>query len=362
MTATPKSGVRGFWSFYREYTHTGVHAAAAAGLTAFGLLSFVHRAFVVVAIAAYVVPPVYLYVASMRRDEADTVGLEWVDADASTDVTLRDVVVAGGAAFAVGDDGTIVASGRDGWEQAVDPGSDTASNTLRAAAATDDGRFAWVAGDGGALLRVDVNGGGFTDYSAPNGSTSTWEDVAAVGPAGQEMLFLVTGSGEVLRGEYRDDGVAWGAIRKPGSGTSITGVAFVDRGRGYLCDTNGTVFETADGGDSYESIGVENASAFTDIAAVAADDVDVTAQDGTVFRYDGVTWTGVRAGDAELRAVARAGDAGLTVAADGSIYDLVDGSWESASSPTRSELNGVACSHNIDVAVGATGTILEREH
>ncbi len=53
--------LRGLWEYYREYTHTAVHAAATAALTAFGLLIFVNRLFVLLAIASYVIPPVILY-------------------------------------------------------------------------------------------------------------------------------------------------------------------------------------------------------------------------------------------------------------------------------------------------------------
>jgi hypothetical protein len=54
--------LRGLWVFYLAYTKTGTHAAAAAGLAIFGLLVFVDDAFAVLAIAAYVLPPVILYV------------------------------------------------------------------------------------------------------------------------------------------------------------------------------------------------------------------------------------------------------------------------------------------------------------
>jgi len=67
-TATGEGGVSaarqwlsGLWEYYREYTQTAVHAASAAALTAFGLLIFVNRFFVLLAIAAYVFPPVLLY-------------------------------------------------------------------------------------------------------------------------------------------------------------------------------------------------------------------------------------------------------------------------------------------------------------
>ncbi|WP_049902105.1 hypothetical protein [Halococcus agarilyticus] len=51
------------WDYYRRYTkrRTGVHAAAAAALTAFGLLATVHPGFIAVAIASYLLPPIYLY-------------------------------------------------------------------------------------------------------------------------------------------------------------------------------------------------------------------------------------------------------------------------------------------------------------
>ncbi|WP_049969079.1 hypothetical protein [Haladaptatus cibarius] len=53
--------LRGLWDYYREYTHTAVHAASAAALTAFGLLIFIDRLFVVLAIVAYIAPPIILY-------------------------------------------------------------------------------------------------------------------------------------------------------------------------------------------------------------------------------------------------------------------------------------------------------------
>ncbi|MFC7020374.1 MULTISPECIES: hypothetical protein [Haloarcula] len=51
----------GLWKYYREYTHTAIHTASAAALTAFGLLIFIDRLFVVLAIAAYICPPLFLY-------------------------------------------------------------------------------------------------------------------------------------------------------------------------------------------------------------------------------------------------------------------------------------------------------------
>ncbi len=51
-----------FASFLRRYTKTWVHALATAGLTAFGMLTFLHWGFAVVAIGVYLSAPVLLYV------------------------------------------------------------------------------------------------------------------------------------------------------------------------------------------------------------------------------------------------------------------------------------------------------------
>lgn len=70
MTARTGSGTtlaaitnraRGFWTYYRRYTNTAIHAAATAALTAFGLLIFIDPSFAWLAIASYLLPPVVLY-------------------------------------------------------------------------------------------------------------------------------------------------------------------------------------------------------------------------------------------------------------------------------------------------------------
>lgn len=81
-----------FWLFYREYAHTGAHAASTAALTALGLLTIVHRGFAVLAITAYVVPLVYTYLTADRdadRDEGIDTGAEPERSDASGGETRR---------------------------------------------------------------------------------------------------------------------------------------------------------------------------------------------------------------------------------------------------------------------------------
>lgn len=76
-----------FWEFYREYAKTGIHAASTAALTGFGLLTFVHRGFAILAIAVYVLPPVYLYLTSDRSPDRGSKAESGTtpNADATTD-------------------------------------------------------------------------------------------------------------------------------------------------------------------------------------------------------------------------------------------------------------------------------------
>ncbi|WP_121742266.1 hypothetical protein [Natronorubrum halophilum] len=68
-TVTP--WFRGLWSFYRNYTNTAVHTAAAAALTIFGILVFVDPLFAILAIVSYLFPPVVLYVLSDESEPND---------------------------------------------------------------------------------------------------------------------------------------------------------------------------------------------------------------------------------------------------------------------------------------------------
>ena len=78
--------LHGLWEYYRGYTHTAVHAASAAALTAFGLLIFVDRLFVVLAIATYICPPVFLYsIGSDVGRPSDPSTAPSVQADSGTD-------------------------------------------------------------------------------------------------------------------------------------------------------------------------------------------------------------------------------------------------------------------------------------
>lgn len=59
--AAPLRWLSGLWEYYRGYTRTAIHAAATAALTAFGLLIFIDPLFAILAILAYLTPPIALY-------------------------------------------------------------------------------------------------------------------------------------------------------------------------------------------------------------------------------------------------------------------------------------------------------------
>ncbi|WP_160134963.1 hypothetical protein [Halococcus salsus] len=72
--ATITDRVRGAWEYYRRYTlrRTGVHAGATAALTVLGLLAYYERWFALVAIVAYLLPPVYLYLTGDDLSEPES--------------------------------------------------------------------------------------------------------------------------------------------------------------------------------------------------------------------------------------------------------------------------------------------------
>jgi photosystem II stability/assembly factor-like uncharacterized protein len=382
-----------FGSFYREYAKSGIHAASTAALTAFGLLTFINRGFVVVAVGVYVLPPVYLYLTSdEQRDhetdgdtpsadtetetssesqtESDTdSGIEWTETDTPTDGSLYDVAISHRGPYAVGANGTVLArrSGSDTWDHVLEEGPTAQSNDLRGVDVSSDGRHVWFAGDSGVLAQYVVEADRLTDYSAPNDITNAWEDIAVAGSAGDESIYLVTGSGEVLRGANADGDIRWGTTVKPGSGSSMASVCFIDEDTGYLCDTNQTVYETTDGGESYAVIGIDDASCtFTDIAPVGPERVNVSGDDGTISRYDGNSsnWTKLSVSEHAITAIDRQNDGGLASDGGGAIYELTSNEWESTSdiSLLNTTLHGIAIdTDDSGVAVGDDGTIVERQ-
>ncbi|XVH31722.1 hypothetical protein ACNS7O_00660 [Haloferacaceae archaeon DSL9] len=445
-----------FGAFFRRYTNTWMHAVSTAGLTAFGLLTFVHRGFVVLALTCYIVPPVVLYLTRSRCDvgvdappsptdaalsdldsdepapasdspesepspanesapavdpsrekdaSAGTAADEaatgrdgtratatesdrdpsrapnsnadptpapktadepdpeprWRSIDVPATATLRDAAIADASALAVGDDGIVLE--RDGeWRVRLGDGPAAGGRALRGVDATDDGAVAWVAGDGGAVGRLEIGSGKHADYSAPGDRTDNLTGLAVAGAAGDETILLIDGSGGVCRGRYRDGDLGWADPVTPGSGSSLSGVTLVDTSAGYCCDTNDGVFATDDGGRTFEPIGVESADGtLTDITAGGRDECHVCTDAGVVHRFDGSVWTPERACESALTGIARRGDRLVVCAADGAVYERAESAadWERSDVPPRARLEAVAAGDDLSVAVGVEGAALE---
>lgn len=409
---------RRFLPFFRRYTKTWVHAVATAGLTAFGTLTFVNQGFALVAVAIYVLPPLVLYFrggnsgveggvvspehgdgkateiepdrdeergednekdepereperdSNPSREPESSKGSEpsnspaWTRASTPDVGPLFDAVVTEDGAYAAGEGGVVLrgATVENDWDFVLEDGPGADGADLHGVDTTNDGAAVWVAGDGGALGRVETETDRHTDYSAPNGVTDNWTAVAAAGTAGDETILLANGSGQVLRGRYRDGDLAWDSPIKPGSGSSLCAATLVDSSVGYLCDTNDGVFETTDGGGSFRRIGIENVDGtLTDVAAVEdADEPYATADDGVCRRYADGTWTPNRLGDAELRAISMADELAV-VCGGNAVFERENGNeWERTVVPADGDLLGVGVGTNRTVAVGSEGTVVER--
>ncbi|ELY68543.1 WD40/YVTN/BNR-like repeat-containing protein [Natrinema versiforme] len=467
----------GFAPFFRRYAKSWVHAVAAAGMTAFGTLTIVHRGFAVLALASYVVPPIALYLWQLSsdgtggertgeqtgsdgtseradaaatetratdaetapREQADTgVGLEadteteiadrtategsaetpdgtataatpdsaattansgggdadaskadgtaaeratepapsrdWRLVDVPTETTLRDIsVTETGAVYAVGGGGLVLAAdpvdgtagdGSDGdWSIVLEDGPAAAGEDLAGVDATAAGEAVWVAGDSGSVGRLESETGIHTDYTAPADITDNWVGVAVAGASGDETVLLINGSGAVLRGRYRDGDCSWAEPVTPGSGSSLSGIALADASVGYCCDTNDCVFETTDGGESFEQVGLGDASGtLENLATLGRGDCLVSADDGIVHRYGGSTWTPERVGEEAVCGIARHEAETIACDADGVIYERAATGWEQVDASAPEPLMAVSVSPGGDraVAVGEDGTVVER--
>ncbi|WP_436345861.1 hypothetical protein [Natronorubrum sp. FCH18a] len=293
---------------------------------------------------------------------------EWHAVDAPTDATLRGVIVsAASGGYAVGDGGTVLASGENGdeggWNVLLEDGPAAGGNDLRGVDATAGGGAVWVAGDSGSLGRIDAETGRHVDYTAPEDITDNWLGVAVAGDGGDETVLLINGSGAILRGRYRDETLEWTGPEKPGSGSSLSGVALLEDGVGYCCDTNDGVFETTDGGESFERVGLEGADGtLTDVATTGEGECLVTADDGVVHRYDGPTWTPERVADQALSGIASRGER-VAVCTDDAVYerDGANAEWERFDVDAPGPLLGVSIDAGRGVAVGEGGTLVERD-
>jgi len=290
----------------------------------------------------------------------------WQVAESPTTKTLNSAVDTVEGPFAVGAGGDVVARRRNGWQKVVEYGPQARSRPLTGVDVTDDGTAIWFVGGSGVIGEYNVATRTLTNYSAPKGKTSTWEDCAVTGDAGKnERLYFVNGSGELLVGVRQESGaVRYEQVVKPGGGSTIPGIDFHTYEKGHVCSTSQFVARTTDGGKEWKRIGIDFAGgAFFDIASSGRRDVNVSAGGGIIYRYDGFRWTPhvVDDGRQGIRGIVRDGEAGLAAGSGGKVYERQSaGQWERFQTPVETKLQGVAMGQAYDVAVGSGGTIVER--
>ncbi|RBI64530.1 hypothetical protein DMJ13_08645 [halophilic archaeon] len=292
---------------------------------------------------------------------------DWNAVESPTTKTLNDVVDTVDGPVAVGDGGDVVTRRENGWQKVVEYGPQARSRPLTGVDVTDDGERIWFVGGSGVIGEYDVTTETLTNYSAPKDKTSTWEDVAVRGRAGEnERLYFVNGSGELLIGVREDSGaLRYADVLKPGGGSTIPGIEFYSRWGGHVCSTSQLVSKSTTGGTEWEQIGIGfSGESFFDVASVGPRDANVAAGAGIIYRYDGFRWTPhvVDHGRQAIRAIDRDGDAGLAAGAGGKVYERQStGQWRRYSTGSDTKFRGVSHgSDGVDVAVGNNGAIVER--
>lgn len=307
---------------------------------------------------------------------------EWTEIDSPVSKTLNDVVYTADGPYAVGEGGYVLGRTNGEWQVEVESGPSASNNPLTGVDVTDDGERIYFCGGSGALGAYDVLEGKKFDYSAPEEKTSTWEDIAVSGQVGSERVIAANGSGETfdaVRTETGDDDdgercLQWGEVTKPAGGSTIPGITFAsdDPELAYAIDTSQQAVQSTDHNDTWKNIGVNNAEvAFADVVGTT-DVMYVAGGGGTIYRRDcGCNnWTPIDAGENGLQAIdrqAEGDDESVMAAANGgSVYERTSEGWVEMDTPVSSDLQGVAYSsgesdQSVDVAVGTSGTVVERE-
>ncbi|WP_458209650.1 hypothetical protein [Haladaptatus sp. NG-SE-30] len=233
----------------------------------------------------------------------------WETAEVPTSNTLYGVSHTVNGPYAVGGGGDVITRDAVGnWTFALEYGPSGESNPLRAVDVTSERERIWFAGGSGIVGEYDVVTGTLTDYSAPKGKTSTWEDVAVEGKSGSnEHVYLVNGSGEELSDQRDSSGqIVWDDVTKPGGGSTIPAVDFYEQSHGHCCDTSGGVYKAKSSGNKWEKIGIDGTEVnFYDIASVEKKDVNVAGASGTIYRYDGSRWSPTIVGQSSVRGIDR---------------------------------------------------------
>lgn len=305
----------------------------------------------------------------------------WTEATSPTSKTIYGVSNTTRGPHAVGKGGNVLARRSDGtWKLVVEVGPAAKSSSLRTCAVTDDYKRLWFAGASGALGYYDVEEGLKYDQSAPNGKTSTWEGISVTGDIDSETVHVFNGSGEYVKGTYDSENcLQWSDSSKPGGGSRIPAGDFreTETSVGHACDTSSQVYETNDGGETWENVGIPDSQVgLYDIISYndASGDpfVYVAADDGTLYRMNCNcdTWTPIGLGTKKLEGVCHdMNDDLLVCGSSSSIYEKPDDEeWRQLDSPIQADYyEGIYGrteyadgTQSPDVIVGSSGKIIER--
>ena len=287
----------------------------------------------------------------------------WKSVTSPVDVTLWDVANTSRNDFAVGGGGIVVERAEQGWTTVLQSGPTSNGNSLYGADVTDDGKRLWFAGSSGVIGEYDVETGSLVDHSAPNDVTNNFNDIAVTGPKGDANVYVAGGSGSVHYSFGNGASGTWNSA-SVGQGNALKAIDFYGENSGHLVNGNAKVFHTTDGA-SWNQIGIADA----DVSLYGVDsdgeyDVWVAGGSGTVYRYalddQGVpTWSSETLGQAGLRDVEIEGGEGYVAGNGGTVFDRANGQWSQDTTPTTQGLKAIVDGSNNDVAVGASGTIIE---
>ncbi|WP_247730218.1 hypothetical protein [Halovivax limisalsi] len=243
------------------------------------------------------------------------------------------------------------------WGEVVKPGGGSTINALTVGS--------------GDFYAVDTSGGVYREAERQRGLGTASREADRLEASAERQRGLGTASGERERPASRE-----GATDDGDSSTAPGG----DNGSAIEdgpTPSEGGPSASADAADRWERIGVENAQVnFHDVWATGST-VFVAGGDGIAYRYDPEceNWTPLYVGDGSLRAIRTRGAERIAAATGGRLYERDEGvRWDEPDVSTEASLAGLALARSgetveaglattpVDVVVGESGAILEREH
>ena len=284
----------------------------------------------------------------------------WQLVTSPVDVTLWDVASSARNDFAVGGGGIVIERTDEGWKKVIGDGPTSNGNSLYGADVTDDGKRLWFVGSSGAIGEYDVESGVLVDHSAPMDVTNNFNDVSVTGEAGEANVYVAGDSGKMYF-SYENGATGSWDYTTPGSGSAINAVDFFEDRSGHIVDGNQSVFYTRDGA-SWDRLGIADANVnLYGVDSDGFDDVWVSGGGGIVYHWTGSRWIKADTGDAGLRdiEVTDADADGYTVGGGGAVYGYDGSEWRQQATPSGANLKAVVRG-DVDVAVGAGGTVIER--